>query len=312
MNISAQFVAICAQIPNNALIAAECANLTGGTPESDGFAPCRTVDHIPHAAYIRMGLRVLAHGSTLDDLLAAVAEVNFPAEGFRIEYASLIRDDHSAPLSDIIALANVIPFRPNLDHPQHRFLLLERANGLWFSEIVAENQRSFRRHTAKPHHTTTALPSRLARALVNLVVPAARTLLDPCCGTGSILLEAQARGIVIHGADQNWKAVHMARENLTHFGYEAAVEVADIRTLQRAADVLVTDLPYGRGLATDEAAIRTILDYGRHLAPTAVFVAAHDISAWLAEAGYRDIEVYPVMKQAIFTRYVYVARGGEQ
>ena len=56
-------------MPNNALIAAECANLTGGVLDSDGFARCKTVEHIPQAAYIRTGLRVLAQGSTLDEVL---------------------------------------------------------------------------------------------------------------------------------------------------------------------------------------------------------------------------------------------------
>lgn len=307
-----QFAAICVQIPNNALIAAECANLTGAAPDPDGFALCPSVDRIPDAAYIRMGLRLLGYGSTLDELVAAVAEAteerNFTAEAFRIEFRSLIRDDHIAPLSDIIALANVIPARPNLDHPRQRFVLLERANGLWFGEIVTEYARTYLRHDDKLHRTSTSLTSRLARALVNLAAPPASTLIDPCCGTGSILLEACALGIPIHGADKSRQAVHMARANLAHFGYDAAVEVADICTLDRRAAALVTDLPYGRALATDEAAIRTILEHGRKLAPVAVFVAGYDITAWLTEAGYRDIEVYPVTKQAIFTRYVYRAR----
>ncbi len=304
-----QFAAICVQIPNNALIAAECAQLTGAAPDPDGFALCPRVDRIPDAAYIRMGLRVLGYGSTLDELVAAIAEAtaerDFTAEAFRIEFRSLIRDDHIAPLSHIIALANVIPARPNLDHPRQRFVLLERANGLWFGEIVTEYARTYLHHADKPHRTSTSLDSRLARALVNLAAPPASTLIDPCCGTGSILLEACALGIPICGADKSWQAAHMSRANLVHFSYDATVEVADIGTLDRRAAALITDLPYGRAMEADETAIRTILEHGRELAPVAVYVAGYDISAWLTEAGYRDIEVYPVTKQAIFTRYVY-------
>jgi tRNA G10 N-methylase Trm11 len=208
----------------------------------------------------------------------------------------------------ILALADAIPFYPNLDHPKHRFLLIERDNGLWFGEILTECEHTYRVHADKPFNISSSLPNRLSRALVNLVRLQARSLLDPCCGTGSILLEAQSLGIQAYGADQNKKMVGMARENLRYFGYDARVEHADARTYQQSVDVLVTNLPYGRFWQVDQIAIRTILERGRPLAPAAVYVAENNITEWLAAAGYRDVVVYPVTKHDGFTRYVHQAQ----
>jgi tRNA G10 N-methylase Trm11 len=126
------------------------------------------------------------------------------------------------------------------------------------------------------------------------------------------LLEARSLGLQAYGVDRNQKMVEMASKNFAHFGYDAKIEHADIRTCQQTADALVTDLPYGRTQMADSSAIRTILEHGRRLAPVAVYVAGHNIEEWLAAAGYRDIVVYPVAKYAGFARYVHLARGDER
>jgi predicted RNA methylase len=299
--------AICVRNPHNGLIAAECVHLTGGHPQQDGFAFCQRVTLIPQAAYLRTGLRLLAQGSTLDDLLSAVAQADFQAEDFRIDFLSLSGQNHLRPRRSVIALANVIPFYPNLDNPQNRFLLIERQQRLWFAQVLSECQYSFQQHDAKPYRTSTSLSSQLARALVNLVTPQARSLIDPCCGTGSILLEAHLLGLQTYGADANRETAWRARQNLAHFGYQVVVDHVEIQGCQRKADGLVTDLPYGRLLKTDENAIRSILDHGVKLAPLAVYVAGHDISAWLTAAGYDEIEVFTVNKHDRVVRYVHRA-----
>jgi tRNA G10 N-methylase Trm11 len=307
----AELAAICVRMQGNTLVAAECANLTGGIPDADGFAFCQRVEYIPQAAYIRTGLNILAHAATLDDLLADVIKANFAADEFRIEFCSLAKENHTPPRQSILALADAIPFYPNLKHPRHRFLLVERDSGLWFGEILTECKHTYRIHTDKPYNISSSLPSRISRALVNLVIPQAHSLLDPCCGTGSILLEAQSLGLQAYGGDQNKRMVGMARKNLAHFGYTARVEHADARNCQQRADALVTNLPYGRFLEANEGGIRAILKRGKKLAPVAIYVTEHDIGDWLTAAGYHDITIYPVPKHDGFVRYVHLARGGE-
>jgi len=310
-NPEAKIAAICVRLPNNALIAAECANLTGGVPDVDGFAFCQRVDYIPQAAYVRMGIHLLAQGATLDELLAGVDQVGFVADEFRIEFCSLSKENRISPRWAIRALADTIPFYPNLDSPKHRFLLIERDDGLWFGEILTECEHTYKPHIARPYNISSSLPSRISRALVNLVIPQARSLLDPCCGTGSILLEAKSLGLRAFGGDQNKRMVGMARKNLAYFGYVARVEHADARNCQQTADALVTNLPYGRFLEANEAVIRAILERGKKLAPVAIYVTEHDIRKWLITAGYRDITVYPIPKHDGFVRYVHMARDGE-
>jgi tRNA G10 N-methylase Trm11 len=303
-----EFAAICARSQHNALVAEECASLTSGTPDADGVALCESVAHVPRAAYVREGVRFLARGTTLKELVTAVAAADIPAEEFRIDVHSSVDSLGRTHREATVALADALPFRPDLEDPRHRFLVVETDDDLRFGEVVTESTRSYRRHDGKPRRTSSSLSSRLSRALVNLVTPA-QTLLDPCCGTGSILLEARSLGVDAFGADWNETMVEMARENLTHFDYDAAVERADARSYTRTADAIVTDLPYGRSLRADDSVIREILRQGATLAPLAVYVAGERITEWLVDAGYRDVSVHPVFKQAGSARYVHVARS---
>lgn len=302
-------LALCIRQDGNELIAAECQNLTGGMPAADGVAECSTLDHIANAAYVKAGLQLTARGETLSALADAVSQQTFDADQFRIEVLRLTERFDVHKRECMVALANAIGANPNLDVPRHRFLVLVREDGFYFGEILSESGLTYLRHDDKPCRTSTSLPSRIARAMVNLTAPPARSILNLCCGSGSILLEARALGLDVYGIDWNWRMVEMSRQNLAHFGYTATVERGDARTITQIADAVVADLPYGHYLVLDENTVKGILARAATLAPVGVFAAGSDITPWLEDAGYTSIEVYSIRKRASFIRYVHRARS---
>ncbi|MGA9275937.1 hypothetical protein, partial [Ilumatobacter sp.] len=195
-------LAICARVDRHGLIAAECRSLTGGVPDGDGIARCERIDRVSRAAFVQKGLDVVARGDTLDELIANVAAADFPADSFRIDVHDPSGRIGRSTQSVATALADVIPFGPDLRSPQHRFIVTAGDAGLVFGEVVTETDAGYRRHDAKPWTTSSSLDGRFARGLVNLV-PDARSVLDPCCGAGSIVLEAASLGLDAYGVD--WK-----------------------------------------------------------------------------------------------------------
>jgi predicted RNA methylase len=292
--------ALCTRHPGNELI-------TGGTPDTSGLAACQRVDLIPQAAYIHTGVRLLHQAASLDELLAKISANPPPSENFAIEFLRLSAENPVRSRTAVIAVANVLDGYPNLDHPDHRFLLLAQADGVAFGEILAKTSHSYHDHDEKPHHTSTTLPARLARALVNLAWPA-RTILDPCCGTGTILVEACAVGMTAYGSDRSPKLVGMSRKNLAHFGFQADVTRGDARQSTRRADAIITDLPYGRYCDADPTNIRQILQQAARLAPLGIFVTEGDLSEWLYEIGYAQVETWRVPKRSDMSRLVHRAR----
>lgn len=304
-------MAICARIARHGLIAAECDALLGGIPDEDGVADIDRTTGIERAAFTQTALSVLAEATSLDELIGAVARADFDAERFRIDVhdpSNRIGLDSSEVAS---RLADVIDTGPDLRDPLHRFVVAATADRVRFAAVDGVTDAGYRRHESKPWTTSSSLDPRFSRGLVNLV-PDARSIIDPCCGAGSIVLEAASLDLGAVGVDWKNAMAGMTRENLAHFGYDTrpdvGVERADARDVDIRADAVVTDLPYGHAIERDDASVREILRHCTSLAPLGVFVAQHDICDWLSEAGHHVLAVHTVVKRRGFTRHVHLTR----
>ena len=91
-------------------------------------------------------------------------------------------------------------------------------NETWVGTTVAvHNPFEFqKRDIYKPNQRTIfAMPPRLARIMVNLsACTPGKTLLDPFCGVGTVLLEALLANAKVVGVDTNSWCVKAADENL--------------------------------------------------------------------------------------------------
>jgi tRNA G10 N-methylase Trm11 len=303
-----EYLVLCSRAPGNDLVAAECEALTGGKPGLNGLAVCRSVDHINQAAYLSTGMQTIAKGASMEALIADLVRQSFSADRFRIEIITLAERVPALKQDAILAVADAINGAPDLNHPQRRFQLIACDNGFYLGEILTKSSHSYQKHDSKPYRTSSSLPSQLARALVNLAYPA-RSLLDPCCGTGSILLEACATGVAAFGIDRNPKMVGMTRRNLEYYRYEAVVQRGDATQSTQPSEAVVTDLPYGRFLEHDDNNIQMILRQMAVLAPLGIYLTEQDISAWLQEAGYHKVDVYCVRKRAGLIRFIHRAQS---
>lgn len=157
-----------------------------------------------------------------------------------------------------------------------------------------------------PRRTSTSLPSRLARAVVNLVARPAERVLDPLCGTGVLLVEAAQVGCEVEGSDLTWKAVRWGRENLAALELPGQLRRADALTLtpqDPLPEALVADLPYGRRLEPVDLA--PFLERLPRLARRWALVAHADLSEALRAAGH-EVRGHVVVPKSTFARHVFV------
>lgn len=144
----------------------------------------------------------------------------------------------------------------NLTTPQKTFFGVLTENRFVFGLKAAEIlPKSFveRRPKKKPFFHPTALPAKLARCMVNLAKPKAGELvLDPFCGTASLLVEAGLIGCRVLGFDAQRRMVKGSLQNLTYYSIKPdGMIAADARHLPvKEVDCIVTDPPYGRSATT--------------------------------------------------------------
>lgn len=115
--------------------------------------------------------------------------------------------------------------------------------------------RSLYRRPYKQQHVLGSLKPAVAAGLLRLadITPGMR-ILDPCCGAGTILIEARATGATALGGDINQEAAAAARFNAAQAGVTVPIQRWDARALpvsDRSVERVISNLPWGRAVSSN-------------------------------------------------------------
>jgi tRNA (guanine10-N2)-dimethyltransferase len=167
----------------------------------------------------------------------------------------LVSVDLERKLGELI-LEKVRGTKVNLHNPQKTFFGVITQDrfvfGLKMAEIVPKPFVE-RRPRKRPFFHPSAVQAKLARCMVNLAQPKKNDLVvDPFCGTASMLIEAGLIGCRVLGLDVRRQMINGSFQNLNHYNIEPdGMVLADARQLPIAkTDSIVTDPPYGRSATT--------------------------------------------------------------
>lgn len=182
--------------------------------------------------------------------------------------------------------------------------------GLWYFGELLRNNGLWRKHDKRPHTYSNSLKANLAKVLVNIAGQgdASKSIIDPCCGAGTVLLEGCFAGCNIAGSDINEKMAISATRNLKHFGYSAKVSNQAIQDITGRYDASIVDLPYGlRSQITREGQF-DIIKNAKRISDRAVIVSSDDISDLISKAQLKIVDACKVKKSVNkkFTRFIWV------
>ena len=163
-------------------------------------------------------------------------------------------------------LHNTTKTKVNLKKPDKTFFGVLTSDKMVFGLKLTEMETktfSERRPRKKPFFHPSAMPSKLARCMVNLArAKSGELVLDSFCGTGSVMVEAAFVGCRVLGFDVQRRMAEGTRRNLKHFGVEAeGLVIADSRKLPLTRiDHVVTDPPYGKSATTMKSTTKQIVE----------------------------------------------------
>lgn len=166
---------------------------------------------------------------------------------------------HSKELESKIGeeiLSRVKEVKVNLRNPDETFFGVLTAEKFVFGLKLAEvSPKSFmeRRPRKRPFFHPSAMSPKLARCMVNMAqTRVGDFLLDPFCGTSSLLIEGGLIGCRVIGFDVQKRMVKGSLRNLLYYRVKPeAMGVADARNLPLTeVQRIVTDPPYGRCAST--------------------------------------------------------------
>ncbi len=189
---------------------------------------------------------------SLEDVRSRVSELNLSGRRFRLRVEDYGRRWDKVALEADIGRGLATTGMVDLRSPQADYRLV-RLEGACLYEVAARiDRRGFEARKAEncPFFKPVTLHPKLSRTMVNLTeVAEGSTLLDPFCGTGSIVMEAALVGARALGSDLSEEMVEGAGENLRHFKLEGDLRHCDVGDIPQefgSVDVVATDPPYGR------------------------------------------------------------------
>ena len=286
------------------------------------------------SAYTRVcALELFLSNANNEDISKAALETDFkavlkPGESFvvRINRIKNYADTALNTMSLEIALGKQIlglteGTKVNLKNPDKTFLGLitneKLILGLKLTDITSKTF-SERRPRKKPFFHPSAMPSKMARCMVNLAhAKAESVLLDPFCGTGTSLIEATYIGCRAVGVDAQRRMILGTRKNLRFFNITAeGLVLADSRKPPFfKVDCVVTDPPYGRSSSTlksnTKQLVQDVLTSSLELlgAGQRICIASPktlNISRLGTELGFRHVESHFAYVHSSLTREIAV------
>ncbi len=130
--------------------------------------------------------------------------------------------------------------------------------------------------------------------------------IDPCCGIGTVVVEALSMGINIVGRDISPLVAIGARENIAHFGFDGTITKGPIEEITENYDVAIIDMPYDLFThATPENQL-SILSSARRIAKKVVVVTMETMDDMIHEAGFEIIDRCTTKKEHFLDKFLFV------
>jgi tRNA G10 N-methylase Trm11 len=284
----------------------ELRSLFGFEPRGDFLESPLNLDP-SRSPFIKLQVAVMYEGSSLRDIAKQAEALQLHGSTFKVVF---VETDAEASYDEQRAMEREVGAhiggKADMRKPERLFGIL-RIGIRWLLGECRYNEAVWLKHIQKPQNYSTALSTRVARAVVNIAVPDPQRVkaIDPCCGIGTVLIEALSMGINIIGCDVNPLAIRGARANLAHFGFPDVVKAADMRKVTGRFDAAIVDLPYNlcSKITVDEQL--EMLRGSRNFSDKAVVITAETMDPIIERAGF-IITDHCLIKKGKFTRHVAV------
>ena len=277
--------------------------ITGKVIVSDTDIP------ISRSVFIKSKLNLMHTGPDYERMLREIEEKEYRFSDYKVIFMKhqYLDIDYQLRLQKCRECGSCILGDFSIHEPDIIFGITFYDN-VWYFGRYEKNNTDWQKHIGKPDNFSNSLPVRVARTVINIAVgnETGLKLVDPCCGVGTVLLEAYEMGVAIDGYDISYRNITHTRNNVAFYGYEISCIRSDIRDIEKKYDVAVIDLPYDLYAKISREEQYAILRSSYDICGKLVLVTNSDNRNELEEIGYTDIEMSSVVKQQ-FKRYIIVA-----
>lgn len=259
------------------------------------------------SVFFKSKLEILCHANSLPHLFESVQALAMTFQNFKLSYLKNMDYpfDYETKMANLQTLSHLIKGVGNIQNPEI-ILGIAYLDGIWYFGVLTQDHQAWLKYHHKPQSYSQSLSTRLARSLVNVACGGnlQLSLVDPCCGAGTVLLEALDLGYKIQGYDIHKGMCWKANRNLSYFGFEPSVICQDLNTLEASYDVAILDIPYNLYSDITPPQQAQLIRSCFRIADTLVLVSYEDLTVMTEAQGWHIQNVCTVTKMK-FIRYIY-------
>jgi hypothetical protein len=267
---------------------------------------------IDQSAFIKAKVDIFIMHEDLAEGIKELEKQNLYYLDFKVIYLknSLTYVDYKQSLSWCEEISWAIDGTVHMAKPKHT-LAVTKIGSMFIVGYYHHGVPSWKKHDDKPYTFSNSLDIKLARTLINIACEnkPGVTIVDPCCGVGTVVLEGLALKQQIEGFDISRDISYQARKNLMHYHYDPhIIKRAGIQELKSVYDVAIIDMPYNLYTPITYEEQCDIIKSARTICRRLVIVTHQDMSDDITKAGFVILDTCRLKKSthASFTRIIYV------
>ena len=244
--------------------------------------------------FIKFKVNILYIEESLEIIINKIKNEKISYDDFKVNYMKSEDGDVSYEnrLKAVREIGFVINGFPDIHNPKVELAIIKIKDKWIFGELI-KNDFKWQKHNDKPHSYSNAIPLRMARALVNIATCDDKRLsiIDPCCGVGTVVIEALDLGFNIKGYEISKPIACNARNNIEFFGYNREIITSgDMNNIRERYDVAIVDIPYGLYSPITVQEQVDIINTSRRIARRLVIITFEDMDNIIISAGFRILD----------------------
>ncbi len=249
--------------------------------------------------YIKHRVSVMYCADSLEELMEQLKVNKVAYNDFKFAYFKLADSEvgYEEWIRCVDALGSVIDGPIDVVNPKI-MLGATKIHGKWIFGEFEKNDNHWQEHNKKPNTNSHSLKTRAAKAIVNIAVGDELncTLIDPCCGVGTVVIEAVSMHINVKGYEINPPIAKKAEENLAFFGYKNVITSGDMHNINEHFDVAIVDIPYGLFTPITLDKQCEIIKTARRIADKLVIITFEDMDKYIVSEGFKIVDHCRIIK----------------
>lgn len=262
---------------------------------------------ISRSPFIKEGIKIIYKEESLEKIISKIKDEKLSYNEFKIIFLKIDGDiEYTERMKAVNSIGFEIKGTASIHNPK-QILALSKVDNTWVLGEYMKNHYKWHIHDEKPYSYSNGLSMRVSRALVNIAIENDfhKSIIDPCCGIGTVVIEGLSMNLNIIGYEINKLIGSNAKKNLNYLGYKDVITIGNMHEIQDKFDISIVDIPYGVFSPTTLEEQRDIIKTARKISRKMVIVTFDDMEEVITELGFKIIDKCTVTKGA-FKRYINV------